>query len=76
MKRSLARMAASLAAAGVAAAAGMFLFELAKQFFYPHITIWASHVATISFTTVLSVLAAYFVGSKLAILNVHHSPSI
>lgn len=54
---------------GIIAPALMFVFELSKQTFYPRITIWTSHAVTISFTTVLAVLAAYFVGNKLATLN-------
>jgi len=69
LRRPHAKMSGLLAAAAGATAAGMSLFELSKQFLYPHITIWVSHFITISFTTVLSVLAAYFVGRKLAALN-------
>jgi two-component system cell cycle sensor histidine kinase/response regulator CckA len=70
LKRSQPSMARSLAAAGAATVAGMFLFELCKQLLFPHITIWVSHFVTISFTTVLTVLAAYFVSRKLAALTV------
>jgi two-component system, cell cycle sensor histidine kinase and response regulator CckA len=63
-------MTGALAAAGVATAVVMLIFELTKQFLYPQITIWVSHFVTISFTAALTVLAAYFVGSKLAALNV------
>jgi len=69
-------MAGSLVAAGIATAVGMFLFELSKQVLYPHITIWVSHFVTISFTTVLTVLAAYLVGRKLAALNVELTADI
>jgi two-component system, cell cycle sensor histidine kinase and response regulator CckA len=69
-------MAGSLVAAGIAVAVGMFLFELAKQVLYPHITIWVSHFVTISFTAVLTVLAAYLVGRKLAALNVELAADI
>ncbi len=70
MTRSQPSMARSLAAAGMATAGGMFLFELSKQLLFPHITIWVSHFVTISFTTVLTVLAASYVSRKLAALNV------
>jgi PAS domain S-box-containing protein len=63
------RMAGSLVAVGIATAALMFFFELSKQVLHPHITIWVSHFVTILFTTVLTVLAAYFVGRKFAALN-------
>ena len=76
MNRSRPEMAGSLVAAGIAVAAGMFLFELSKQVLYPHITIWVSHFVTISFTAVLTVLAAYLVGRKLAALNVELAADI
>jgi two-component system cell cycle sensor histidine kinase/response regulator CckA len=69
-------MAGSLVAAGIATAVGMFLFELSKQVLFPHITIWVSHFVTISFTTVLTFLAAYLVGRKLAALNVELTADI
>jgi two-component system cell cycle sensor histidine kinase/response regulator CckA len=53
----------------ITAAALMFLFELSKQALFPRIAIWTSHAATIGFTTLLAVFAAYFVGSHLATLN-------
>jgi two-component system cell cycle sensor histidine kinase/response regulator CckA len=58
-----------LLAVGAAAAALMFCYELAKQFLFPQITIWTSHFITIAFTTLLAILAAYFVGSRLSALN-------
>jgi len=76
LNRSRPEMAGSLVAAGIAVAAGMFLFELSKQVLYPHITIWVSHFVTISFTAVLTVLAAYLVGRKLAALNVELAADI
>ena len=69
MNRSQPSMAGSLVLVGVATGALMLSFELSKQALYPHITIWVSHFVTISFTTVLTVLAAYFVGGKLTALN-------
>jgi two-component system cell cycle sensor histidine kinase/response regulator CckA len=69
-------MGGSLVAAGIATAVGMFLFELSKQILFPHITIWVSHFVTISFTTILTVLAAYLVGRKLAALNVELTADI
>ena len=58
-----------LLAAGIAAAALMFVFELSKQILFPQITIWVSHTVTICFTILLATLTAYFVGSRLATLN-------
>ena len=69
MDRSRPKMTGSLVAAGVATAAIMLSFELSKQFLFPRITIWMSHFVTIFFTTVLTLLAAYLVGRKLAALN-------
>jgi two-component system cell cycle sensor histidine kinase/response regulator CckA len=49
-----------------AATAGLMLcFEAVKQLLFPHITLWLSHIATIGFTTVLGVSAAYVVGQQL-----------
>ena len=59
----------SLLTAATGAAALMFLFEFTKQTLFPQITIWASHAVTICFTTLLAVLAAYSVGSRLVTLN-------
>jgi two-component system, cell cycle sensor histidine kinase and response regulator CckA len=55
--------------AAVSAAALMSGFEVCKQLFFPRVSIWQSHLATICFTTLLAVLAAYFIGRKLATLN-------
>ncbi len=44
-------------------------YEGAKQFFFPHITIWQSHVVTVCFVTVLSALAIYVAGRRLDRLN-------
>jgi two-component system cell cycle sensor histidine kinase/response regulator CckA len=55
--------------AAVVVAALMFTFEWCKQFFFPHISLWQSHTATIVFTTLLSVLAIYSVGQRLQALN-------
>jgi two-component system, cell cycle sensor histidine kinase and response regulator CckA len=49
-----------------AATAGLMLcYETAKQLLSPHITLWASHLITICFTTVLGTAAAYVVGQQL-----------
>ena len=63
------RIARWLLAVGIGAAALMFSFELTKQLLAPRITIWISHAVTICFTTLLTVLAAYLVASRLATLN-------
>jgi PAS domain S-box-containing protein len=44
-------------------------YEAAKQFFFPHITIWQSHIVTVCFVTILSALAIYFTGRRLEGLN-------
>ena len=56
-----------LAAATVAVL--MFVFELTKQFVFPHISLWQSHAVTISFTTVVAAVAIYLVGRRLRSLN-------
>lgn len=54
----------------VAAVAALTLaYEAAKQFFFPHITIWQSHVVTVCFVTSLSALAIYVTGRRLGELN-------
>jgi two-component system cell cycle sensor histidine kinase/response regulator CckA len=63
------QIARSLITTAIAAAALMFLFELAKQILSPQISIWVSHAVTICFTTLLAVFATYRVGSRLAALN-------
>jgi PAS domain S-box-containing protein len=55
--------------AAVLVAALMFAFEWCKQYFFPHVSLWESHTATIIFTTLLSVLAIYSVGQRLQALN-------
>ncbi|MCZ3374300.1 MULTISPECIES: sensor histidine kinase [Methanobacterium] len=40
---------------------GMTLYEVVKQLLFPSINIWESHVMTISFTTILAAILAYFV---------------
>jgi two-component system, cell cycle sensor histidine kinase and response regulator CckA len=50
-------------------AAFMLAFETTKQFVFPHITIWHSHLMTIAFTSASAVVAAYLVGARLAKLN-------
>jgi diguanylate cyclase (GGDEF)-like protein len=47
----------------------MLLYELAKQFIFPHIGIWTSHTITILFTSMLATVVAYFVGRKLLSIN-------
>jgi two-component system, cell cycle sensor histidine kinase and response regulator CckA len=55
--------------AATAVAALMFAFESCKQFFFPHISLWQSHAATIIFTTLLSALAIYGVGQRMQALT-------
>jgi hypothetical protein len=43
----------------------MFAYELAKQFLFPDISLWQSHLATIVFTTFLAVFAVYVVDGRL-----------
>src|SRR5712692_4420996 len=52
-----------------AVAALTLAYEGAKQLFFPHITIWQSHVVTVCFVTVLSALAIYVAGRRLERLN-------
>lgn len=40
---------------------GMTAFEMAKQFIFPGITIWFSHLITILFSSSLATIATYFV---------------
>jgi two-component system cell cycle sensor histidine kinase/response regulator CckA len=47
----------------------MFVFELTKQSFFPHISLWQSHAVTISFTTFLAVIAVYAVGRRFRALS-------
>jgi two-component system, cell cycle sensor histidine kinase and response regulator CckA len=56
--------------AAIAVAALMFVYEVFKQLLFPHISLWQSHVTTISFTTFLTILAVYAVGRTLRLLNV------
>jgi PAS domain-containing protein len=62
-------LARPLFLAAIAVAALMAGFEALKQLLFPHISIWQSHAATISFTTILTTLAAYFLGRRLMGLN-------
>jgi len=39
----------------------MSVYELLKQIIYPDITIWQSHIVTISFSSVIGTAAAYFI---------------
>lgn len=47
----------------------MTLFEVVKQFVFPNITIWQSHITTVVFTTHLAIMVASFVGHRLKLLN-------
>jgi two-component system cell cycle sensor histidine kinase/response regulator CckA len=62
-------LARSLLFAAIATAALMTGFEFLKQLFFSHISIWQSHLATIGFTTILSVFVAYFLQQRLIRLN-------
>jgi len=61
------RMIKIMAVTGLATAFVMTGFELAKQLIHANITLWGSHLVTILFTTVLSVLLTNFA------LRKHHS---
>ncbi|HKJ34753.1 MAG TPA: PAS domain S-box protein [Balneolales bacterium] len=39
----------------------MSLYEMLKQFIYPQITIWESHIVTITFSSTMATFAAYFI---------------
>ena len=47
----------------------MLTYEVAKQLFFPRISLWQSHLTTICFTTFLTVMAVLAVGRKLRSLN-------
>jgi len=47
----------------------MTLFEVVKQFIFPDIGIWESHIMTIFFTTAVAVIAAYIALKKYQILH-------
>jgi PAS domain S-box-containing protein len=64
-----ARLLWPLLRTAVSVAGLMIAFELCKQFFFPSISIWQSHVVTIIFTTLLAVCAAYLVSRKLAAVS-------
>lgn len=55
--------------AATAVAALMFVFELTKQTFFPHISLWQSHTVTICFTTFLALIAVYAVGRRFRTLG-------
>src|SRR5215472_5046530 len=55
--------------AAVAVAALMSVYEALKQLIVPHISIWQSHVVTIFFTTVLTVVVGYVLINRVAALN-------
>jgi PAS domain S-box-containing protein len=63
------KLVRSLLLAAIAVAALVTCFEVLKQFFFPHISIWQSHRATIVFTTALATTVAYSVGRRLLISN-------
>ncbi|ACF13284.1 hypothetical protein Ctha_0816 [Chloroherpeton thalassium ATCC 35110] len=48
---------------------GMTLFEVFKQFIFPDIGIWESHMMTIFFTTTIAVFASYMALKKYQILH-------
>ena len=48
---------------------GMTMFEVVKQFIFPDIGIWESHIMTIVFTTMIAVMASYFALKKYQILH-------
>jgi PAS domain S-box-containing protein len=54
----------SLLLTAIAVAALMVGFELLKQLFFPHISPWQSHTATIIFTTLLATLACWLLVQK------------
>jgi len=41
-------------------AALMFLFEFSKQYLFPAITLWISHIITITFVSILTFVLSYF----------------
>jgi PAS domain S-box-containing protein len=47
---------------------GMAAYELAKAFFFPHLTLWASHVVTIILSGAIATLAAYLILRKYHVL--------
>ena len=62
-------LARRLFLAALAVASLMSAYEILKQALFPHISIWQSHAVTISFTTILAVLTAYFLARRLADMN-------
>jgi len=53
-------LARTLALIFIAMLAVMFLYELAKQLLNPAISIWESHIVTILFTSIISVIILFF----------------
>ena len=53
-------LARTLALVFIAMLAVMFLYELAKQLLNPAISIWESHIVTILFTSIVSVIILFF----------------
>ena len=47
----------------------MSLYEMLKQFIYPQITIWESHIVTITFSSTMATIAAYFIQRTYKILQ-------
>ncbi len=52
----------------VVISAGIAFFELAKQLFFPGITLWASHIITIVFVSILASLVSYLIARKIRTL--------
>jgi PAS domain S-box-containing protein len=59
----------ALIAVAVCTAALITAFEAAQELLFPSIGIWQSHSITIAFTTLVAVVAAYVVSSRLTHLN-------
>jgi two-component system phosphate regulon sensor histidine kinase PhoR len=47
----------------------MLVYEVAKQFLFPSITIWQSHLVTIVFSSTVATIAAFFVLRRYETLN-------
>jgi PAS domain S-box-containing protein len=62
-------LALRLAVTAVVVMCGMALYESTKQFFWPSITVWESHIVTILFGTLISAGSAYLIFRKSDILQ-------
>src|SRR4051812_43129139 len=62
-------LALRLVVTAVAVMCGMALYESTKQFFWPSITVWQSHIVTILFSTLISSTSAYLIFRKSDILQ-------